>query len=227
VAEPPARLNLRFAIPLSPVSRSTIYLTFDDGPADSTAAILDALAENGAKATFFQQGRFVTQRDELTRRAHLEGHAVGNHAWSHPQFLDVDEERIEAEMLATSDVIERVTGEAPSLFRPPYGLPWATEETGPEVNARREFVQATAERLGMGIVLWNAHAEDWATGDAAKDARTPGEIADRVIDQAQPRMVVLLHDDLRRTVAAVPRILHVLIDRGYTFEPVPPHVTLI
>ena len=30
-----------------------VYLTFDDGPADSTPAVLDVLRERGARATFF------------------------------------------------------------------------------------------------------------------------------------------------------------------------------
>jgi peptidoglycan/xylan/chitin deacetylase (PgdA/CDA1 family) len=199
-----------------------LYLTFDDGPAESTVAVLDALAEHGAKATFFQQGACVARRPELTLRAHEAGHAIGNHAWSHPDLEQVDAARVEAEMSDTSDELQRVTGQRPTLFRPPYGRPFVTHSNGPHIDACREHVRRHAARLGMGVVLWNAHADDWTP-----DERGPDEIATRVIQEAGPRKVVLLHDDRPRTAAALPRILRVLGEQGYSFEPVPPGTTLI
>jgi peptidoglycan/xylan/chitin deacetylase (PgdA/CDA1 family) len=201
----------------------SLYLTFDDGPAESTAAVLDALERHGAKATFFQQGGCVVERPDLTLRAWKDGHAIGNHAWSHPDLEQVDEARVKAELSDTSDELERVTGRRPSLFRPPYGRPFVTHSEGsPALAARRELIRRHAADLGMGVVLWHTHADDWTT-----DERTAADIATRVIQEAGPEQVVLLHDDLPRTAEAVPTILRVLADRGYAFAALPPGTTLI
>jgi peptidoglycan-N-acetylglucosamine deacetylase len=200
----------------------TIHLTFDDGPADSTMPILDALAEHGAKATFFHVGRNVEARPEITRRAHADGHAVGNHSWSHPNLLtEVDEDGVLRELSDTSDVLERVVGARPSLFRPPYGQPWGRED-GVDATARRRVVQEHAASLGMTVLLWHVDTSDWH-----EDERAPEEIAAQVVDAARPGAVVLLHDIWSRTAAAVPLILRELGREGYSFEQVPAGSTLL
>ena len=151
-----------------------IHLTFDDGPADSTVEILDVLAEHDAKATFFQVGRNVAARPEVTRRAHAEGHALGNHSWSHPNLrTDVDEAGVLRELSDTSDELERVTGVRPALFRPPYGQPWGRDD-GTDATERRRVVRAHAASLGMTVLLWHVDTNDWN-----EDARTSSEIAAR------------------------------------------------
>jgi peptidoglycan/xylan/chitin deacetylase (PgdA/CDA1 family) len=194
----------------------TIHLTFDDGPADSTVPILDALAEHGGKGTFFQVGRDVGARPEITRRVHADGHAVGNHSWSHPNLrTDVDEEGVLRELSETSDVVERVIGVRPSLFRPPYGQPWGRED-GTDAVERRRVVKEHAAILGMTVVLWHVDTNDWH-----EDERSPEDIAAQVVDEARSGAVILLHDIWPRTAAAVPLILRELGGQGYSFEQVP------
>jgi len=200
----------------------TIHLTFDDGPADSTSEILDALAEHDAKATFFQVGRNVAARPEVTQRAHAAGHAVGNHSWSHPNLRsDVDDAGVLRELSDTSDEVERVTGVRPALFRPPYGQPWGRDD-GNDATDRRRLVQEHAARLGMTVLLWHVDTNDWN-----EDARTPAEIAAEVVAAARPGAVILLHDIWPRTAAAVPLILRELHAQDYRFEQVPAGTTLL
>ena len=61
-----------------------VVLTFDDGPAASTPKVLDALAKECAKATFFIIGHNAEAMPHLVKRAAAEGHAIGHHSWSHP-----------------------------------------------------------------------------------------------------------------------------------------------
>src|SRR5688572_16068018 len=61
-----------------------VALTFDDGPhPDHTPRVLDLLAAAGARATFFVVGERALRYPELVRRMAREGHAVGNHTFSH------------------------------------------------------------------------------------------------------------------------------------------------
>jgi peptidoglycan/xylan/chitin deacetylase (PgdA/CDA1 family) len=205
----------------------TLFLTFDDGPAETTELVLNALAEHDARATFFQVGRSVVERPDLAKRAFEEGHAAGNHSWSHENFEDpaVDVERIRAELEDASEAIGRITGKRPTLFRPPYGRPWMTKQRGPTVDGRRRLVEAEATRLDLRVVLWDVDPSDWNVAEG--DQRTAEQVADEVIRGATDGAVVLLHDIHLRTAAAVPMILRELGSRGYTFEPLPPTFVLI
>ena len=64
-----------------------VALTFDDGPNEPyTGQILDLLRKRGAKATFFVVGVNATRHPETLLRIVDEGHAIGNHTWSHARF---------------------------------------------------------------------------------------------------------------------------------------------
>src|SRR6188472_629005 len=66
-----------------PATARTVALTFDDGPGPSTPAVLDVLRVNGVHATFFVVGQRVAAEPEMLRRIVAEGHALGDHTWSH------------------------------------------------------------------------------------------------------------------------------------------------
>ena len=83
--------------------RRVLALTFDDGPSRWTPAVLDLLAEQDARATFFVVGRYVQERPELVERMTREGHEVGNHTFDH---IDAAHERDEA---VVRDQIARTT----------------------------------------------------------------------------------------------------------------------
>ena len=69
-----------------PLADHEVILTFDDGPAaKTTPAILDALADQCVRATFFDIGRSAEGLPEIARREVLDGHTVAHHTWSHPQ----------------------------------------------------------------------------------------------------------------------------------------------
>src|SRR4051812_45968291 len=105
-------------------SRDTrrIALTFDDGPDPArTPALLDALAELGAPATFFLLGPAVAKNPEPAARIAREGHEIGNHTQNHRYLPLVRGSSVERELAEADAAIERATGVVPTLARPPYG----------------------------------------------------------------------------------------------------------
>jgi len=197
---------------------TVIHLTFDDGPHETfTPAVLDVLDRHDAKATFFQEGRYVERYPELTERAIREGHAVGNHTWSHPNLTDLPAASIREELASTSDVIARVGTKRPTLFRPPYGKPFIQNPDG----AKAHEIRAEAADLGMTTHIWDI----W-TFDYDKPGRTA--IAKSVVDApdvlaGKSGLRVLLHDgecaDEVENLAALEVILKMLTAGGFVFTP--------
>jgi peptidoglycan/xylan/chitin deacetylase (PgdA/CDA1 family) len=174
---------------MASVTHATPHLTFDDGPGPHTDELLDVLGRYDVRATFFVIGAQIAERAATVRRAVDEGHAIGNHSWDHPSLPTLSEDQVHDQLARTSAAIAAAIGQAPELFRPPFGNTDA-------------MVERVAAALGMGQVLWDVDTEDW---------REPGR--DRVrqrIATAKPTEIVLLHDgggDRSGTVAAVEAFL--------------------
>ncbi len=188
-------------------ARLLAALSFDDGPAEGTEAVLDLLAAHGARATFFVLGRQVGGREHTLRRAVAEGHELGNHTWSHVRASELASGVLRDELARTSDAIEAATGSQPRLGRPPYG------------DGADAFARAAAAE-GLATVLWSVDPEDWRGGDAAV-------IAAAILDGIHPGAIVDLHDgwgstsaSRRPTVDALAVVLPVLVDAGWTLSTV-------
>jgi len=158
------------------LDRRLLALSFDDGPSETTPAVLDVLREHHAHATFFVVGQWVEQRPETVRRAVSEGHELGNHTFDHVDAAhERDDDVLRDQIRRTSAAIERATGEAPRLMRPPYGKDVAR-------------VARLAGELGLDpTVLWSAQGWDWDTTPAS-------EIEALVLRDCAPGGIVLLHD---------------------------------
>jgi len=179
-----------------------IALTFDDGPdAVVTPRVLDALRAHHAHATFFVLGAQVKRYPALLRRIIAEGHAVGSHSWSHPAHVTPAQARNEVD--STANLIRRVTGSAPVLFRPPYGI-------------MTNGLAALARRQGCAIVLWTISSADTRP-------ITPRQIADNIIHTPDPGDIALMHDGPghMRTAEAVPLVLDELGRSGWKFVTIP------
>jgi len=179
-------------------------LTFDDGPhAEGTPAVLEILAGAGVGATFFLVGEQLRRNPTLGREIVAAGHGIGLHCDRHRNLLRLTPWQVREDIARAQARIEDATGCSPSLYRPPYGV-----------------LNASALRLARGrgwrTLLWSQWGRDW-------EARaTPESIATRVTGGANAGSVLLLHDaddysapgSWRRTVAALPRVLETLAERG-------------
>ncbi|MDQ0584216.1 polysaccharide deacetylase family protein [Streptomyces rishiriensis] len=179
-----------------------IALTFDAGPSENSARLLDILNERQVPATFFLLGeRHIEKYPELVRRMAAEGHEVASHTWDHKILTQITPEEIREELQRPNDEIARLTGRRPTLMRPPQGR---TDESVHEI----------CRELGLAEVLWTVTAKDYTTTDSALIRR-------RVLAQAERDGIILLHDIYDGTVPAVPGIIDALKERGYVFVTVP------
>jgi len=185
-----------------------IALTFDDGPNDPyTTEILDILKKYNAKATFFVVGKNVLKYPQTVKRMYLEGHAIGNHTYGHPDLIVKGGLfKMRKEMIETEEIIQDVTGQKPFLFRPPYG-------SGGNIEAKNR---------GYYIIEWSVSAKN-----GAKDP-DPDTIIKNVLLNTRGGSVILCHDGLRlknfdrsNMVKALPAIILYLQSEGYKFVTVP------
>ncbi|MFJ6727198.1 polysaccharide deacetylase family protein [Streptomyces sp. NPDC091281] len=179
-----------------------VALTFDAGPSENSARLLDILKEKQVPATFFLLGaRHIEKYPELVRRMAAEGHEVASHTWDHKILTDLPPDGIRDELERTDREIERLTGRRPTLMRPPQGRTDAT-------------VHRICRELGLAEVLWTVTAKDYTTEDSDLIRR-------RVLDRTERDGIILLHDIYAGTVPAVPGIVDALKERGYVFVTVP------
>ncbi|GGV89430.1 polysaccharide deacetylase family protein [Streptomyces massasporeus] len=170
-----------------------VGLTFDDGPSGTTTKLLDALRQNGLRATMFNQGQYAAANPSLVRAQVAAGMWVANHSYTHPHLTRLGQAQIDSEISRTQQAIATAGGGTPKLFRPPYG----------ETNAT---VKSVAARYGLTEIIWHVDSQDW--NGASTDA----------IVQSVARLtngqIILMHDWPANTLAAVPRIAQTLATRG-------------
>jgi peptidoglycan-N-acetylglucosamine deacetylase len=188
----------------------TVYLTYDDGPNPTTTPdLLDVLAREGARATFFLIDRHVTEETApIIRRIFEEGHAVGLHTASRADMLWSTSE-VARNLTAAADRIESLAGSRPCrLFRPHAG--WRTGQM-------YQGLQKIDHRLvGWGWLLW-----DWNWFRP----RTADSIVRRIVGRVSAGDIVVMHDgdekaprrDQRQTVDATARLIPALRSRGFAF----------
>ncbi len=200
------------------VKDNVIYLTFDDGPSANTDKILDVLAKEEVKATFFVTGR--TNEKDLARMKRIvtEGHTIGMHSYSHnyakiynsvEDFLD--------DMYPIFAQIKETTGETPVIFRFPGG----------SINSYNApiYQEIIAEMIRRGFVPW-----DWniSAQDSVTKRITSAQIVENVTDRAASvtRGAVLMHDSVTKTTTAnaVEDIIKRLKTMGFELDKLTPEI---
>jgi len=187
-----------------PLADHEVVLTFDDGPLPRNSnQVLEILASQCVKATFFTIGRMAQSSPEGVRKLRDAGHTIGTHTQDHP--LSMNHMSIERAKQEIDDGIASVKAalgdDADTALAPFFRFPGLLRADNVE--------DYLAEQ---GIQIWSADflADDWRHISSS-----------RVYDLAMKRIeargkgILLLHDIQARTVAALPRILNELKVRGY------------
>jgi len=154
-----------------------VALTFDDGPdPEVTPRVLELLASNDWRATFFVVGRRAEKHPALLRSIATAGHTIGNHTYSHIRCSSLKAAEFSKEVDRTDQIIRDAcpTPASPPLFRPPWG-------------SITPLQTAFLWRQGRSIGFWSLSCDD--SVESATVA-TAGKAALR----ARPRDIVLLHD---------------------------------
>jgi peptidoglycan/xylan/chitin deacetylase (PgdA/CDA1 family) len=176
-----------------------IAMTFDDGPSTTlTPKLLDLLAARHIKVTFFVIGENVVEHPEIVARAAREGHEIGNHSWSHPNFAKMSQEGVRNQLQQTDDAIKNATGKRPTLMRPPYGS---------LTDSEKHWIH---QEFGYQIILWDVDPYDW---------KRPGQavVRNRILKETRPGSIVLSHDIHPGTIEAMPSTLDALEAKGFKF----------
>lgn len=174
-AETPSAHWFGGGITHGPTRSNAVALTFDDGPnVTATLRIMKILDAAGVKGTFFEVGKAIDAEPQITRALYEHGQLLGNHSYEHDQWRWLDPRYPELER--TQKAFRRAIGTCPAYYRPPHG-------------DRTPFIAHVVSDHHMRIVLWNVSAADWSE----KSART---IARRIVRNAKPGAIILLHDGL-------------------------------
>ena len=130
--------------------KKQIALSFDDGPSKrNTEEILSILAEYNVKATFFVIGKNAKGDPERIRRIFDAGHELGNHTYTHAYISKLSADEIRKEIQMTEDVLVEITGEKPTVFRPPGGY-------------YDDASLSVVDEMGYESILWSLDTRDWS-----------------------------------------------------------------
>ena len=186
-----------------PLNDKEVVITFDDGPLPPYSnQILDILASECVKATYFLVGSMAHAYPAVVRRVYEEGHTIGTHSDNHPSHfsrLAIDKLRHEIDR-GIADV-SAALGDSKYLapfFRVP-GLD------------RSELIESELAARGLIVFSSDTVADDWHHGIRPKDIAA---LALRRLE-ARGKGILLLHDIHQKTVAALPDILKGLKDNGF------------
>lgn len=169
-----------------------IAITFDDGPGEYTDKLLNALEKNHSKATFFVLGnRANAYKKQLKREAQL-GMEIGSHTYSHQNLKTLSKKKIKSEIFKTRDAVKKVTGNAPTLLRPPYG----------------NYNSTVSKNAGVPMIYWSVDTEDWKH-------RNANYISKYIVSHAGDGEIILLHDIHPTSVNGFIKALPKLRKKGY------------
>jgi peptidoglycan/xylan/chitin deacetylase (PgdA/CDA1 family) len=186
-----------------PLADREVVITFDDGPLGPyTTRILDLLAAECVKATYFLVGQMAQANPALVQRIQKEGHTIGTHSRSHPlTFHQMPLANAEREIDGGIALVKAALGDQGQLA-PFFRIPGLNRTTAVE--------NALASR---SLVTWSVDlvADDWHRGISAD------EIAKRALRRLEERGrgILLLHDIHPATALAMPAILKGLKARGF------------
>src|ERR1700722_2854441 len=187
-----------------PLEDHEVVLSFDDGPLPRNSnQILEILAAECVKATFFEIGQMARAYPEGVRKLRDAGHTIGTHTQNHP--LTMNRMPIERARAQIDDGIASVKAalgaDADTTLAPFFRIPGLMR-----AEAVEDYLAS------QGIQTWSADfpADDWRHISSQR-------VYDLAIQriEAQGKGILLLHDIQARTVAALPRILARLKERGY------------
>jgi peptidoglycan/xylan/chitin deacetylase (PgdA/CDA1 family) len=186
-----------------PLADKEIILTFDDGPAATTPAVLAALRRECVHATFFMVGKGAQAMPAMVRKVAAEGHTVAHHTWSHRYLarigLAAAKEEIDRGIAAVNAALVGVPTGTPTarFFRFPYF------ESTPELL---DYLQSEKYAV-LGADFW---ASDWLP-------MTPDEQLKLLIGRLESvrKGILLLHDPREQTAAMLPAFLRYLREHGY------------
>ncbi|WP_442600899.1 polysaccharide deacetylase family protein [Paenibacillus sp. KN14-4R] len=155
--------------------------------------MLETLAREKVKATFFFDGTWLSKNEELAKRIRDEGHEVSNHAYSHKNMSTLSRYQAEQEIVKTEQLIATKLGVTNKLFAPPSG----------------DFDQETVEiaaSLKLQTILWTLDTVDW---------KNPGKeaILNKISTRLEAGSTILMHPTVSSS-GALERMIQIIKNKG-------------
>lgn len=200
----PEELSASWAYYIGNPKEKVLYLTFDCGFENgNTPAILKALKNHHAPATFFVVGNFLETSPDLIRQMRKDGHTIGNHTFHHPDMSKIStKEAFAKELSDVESLYQEITGEEMTRFyRPPQGI------YSPE-NLQM------AKELGYHTFFWSLAYVDWYEDNQP----TKEEAFAKLLPRVHPGAVVLLHNTSDTNAEILDELLGKWEDMGYSFR---------
>lgn len=175
-----------------------VVLTFDDGPHNpNTTRVLEVLKKHNVKAVFFVIGKNISGNESVLKQIVSEGHQIGNHSFSHHNWIDVWPTKKVMEDLGHCEKLIREFQPGSKLFRPPYGV------TNPNIAY-------AVKKLNLRSVGWNIRSYDTSIKDVEK-------IKQRIVSKLKPGAIILLHDRIDFMPELLNELIPVIKEKGYEF----------
>lgn len=177
-----------------------VALTFEGvSGKDSTLEILEILEKENVSATFFLSGEWIEKHQGSVTCIIQGNHELGSHTYSAPHLNSLRKAEIKRELEKAHKCIERISNQAITVFRPPYG-----EYSNKVIEASRE--------LGYETVIWSIDSSDWRG--------IPGdEIMARVLGKLHKGAIIRFHVTGNNTCRALPEIISRIKEQDYEVIP--------
>lgn len=183
-------------------SFKTVALTFDDGSdGKNITKILQTLKTNNIKATFFITGKAAENHPQWIKSIVDNGHDIGNHSYSHPDFTKSSAAQIKTELDKTESAIKKASGKTTKpYFRAPFG------------SVNNTMLQAVGNAGYTKTIGWTIDTVDWKGVSSSA-------ITTKVMNNATPGMIVLMHagEGATGTPGALQNMINQLKAKGYQF----------
>ncbi|MFH1484475.1 MAG: polysaccharide deacetylase family protein [Chloroflexota bacterium] len=183
--------------------RPQVALTFDAGASSKpTLPILSTLRAYGIRCTMFVTGEWAERNPDLLRQIIADGHELGNHSYSHPEFTKLSDQEIKEELRRTEQTVQRITGHTTKpFFRPPFG-------------SRNNRVLRAAAEAGYRTVYWSLDSGDWVAG------AVPGSVVQKVLRGIHNGSIVVSHLGSQVTAEVLDEIIDGIHSKGLTMVPI-------
>lgn len=184
-------------------NRPQVALTFDAGAsAEPVPKILATLRAHKLRCTFFITGEWAEKNPDLLRQIVADGHELGNHSYSHPDFTKLSEQQMVEELNRTELIVQRITGHSTKpFFRPPFG------------SRNGRVIRIVAE-AGYRTVYWTLDSGDWVTG------AVPSSVLQRVVNGVQSGSIVVSHMGSQATADVLDDIVKGIQSKGFSIVPI-------
>ncbi|WP_017729548.1 polysaccharide deacetylase family sporulation protein PdaB [Halalkalibacterium ligniniphilum] len=186
------------------IEKKEVALTFNLSWGEKRVEpILDVLKQKKVnEATFFVSASWAERYPDLLAKIKESGYAIGSHGYQYKSYTAWEDERIRKDLRTSQLVLTELTGEKPTLLRPPNG----------DFDKR---VLQLASSLDYTIVHWSVNSRDY---------ENPGVdvIVEEVVNETNPGDIILMHasDSVKQTHKALPIIIDQLREKGYVFRSV-------